>query len=83
MGRSFVNTQISTAALIRGAALVLLALNKVYVYTLTLTELGSGVILPFWAILNFLDLFGTVFIKFIAILLLKSVHILQVKFDFM
>ena len=34
------------------------------------------------AILNFLDLFGTVFIKFRAILLLKSVHMLQVKFDF-
>ena len=41
-GRLLVNTQISTAALIRVAALVLLALNKVYVYILTLTELGSG-----------------------------------------
>ena len=39
-GRLLVNTQISTAALIRVAALVLLALNKVYVYILTLTELA-------------------------------------------
>ena len=39
MGRLFVKkTQISTAGLIRVAALVLLALNKVYVYMLTLTE---------------------------------------------
>ena len=52
MGRLFVNTQISTTVLIRVAALVLLALNKVcvyiyiyiyiYIYMLTLTELGSG-----------------------------------------
>ena len=32
MGHLFVNTQISTAALTRVAARVLLALNKVYVY---------------------------------------------------
>ena len=39
MGRLFVKkTQISTAGFIQVAALVLLALNKVYVYMLTLTE---------------------------------------------